>query len=88
MNRRNWKDFEKNFHIHFPQFSSFMKEYCLTESQIRVCMLIRANFSEAEMCILMEKPSDAINRIKVQLNTKLFNDKHSKTLRTNLKTYF
>ena len=87
--RLEWKQFTKTFRNYFFTYYSFITNgNSLTEDQMRVCMLIRLNYKEFEMAFFMNTDKQRIDRIKLQVNSKLFHTSNSSTLRTHLRQYF
>lgn len=85
----DWSNFTKSFREHFPHyFSSVTDGNRLSNDQLRICMMIRLNYHEYEMAFFMNVDKQRIDRVKTQVNKKLFGQENSSTLRKNLKTYF
>lgn len=84
----DWENLKSKFENHFIKFSNFLQTQSLTLDQYRVAMLLRLGLKESEIANIMCKTSTRINKIKIQLNTKLFNRTDAKTLRENLKSHF
>ncbi len=83
-----WETLTHKFENHFLSYSNYIKSNSVTINQYRVAMLIRLGFKEGEIANIMSKNSSKINKIKIQLNNKLFNKSDAKTLRDNLKAHF
>lgn len=85
----DWKQCIKTFRDHFPSYYSFITNgHALTDDQLRICMMIRQNYRESEMAFFMDADKQRINRIKLQVNSKLFGIQNSSSLRKNLKEHF
>ena len=50
--------------------------------------MIRQNYRESEMAFFLDTDKQRINRIKLQVNSKLFGIQDSSSLRKNLKEHF
>ena len=80
-----WKTLISKFRIYYSDYSSFLSSNNnLTDDQYKVCMLIALNFRESEIALLLGVDSARVNRLKLQINEKLFSKKDSKSLRHNL----
>ena len=85
----DWRQCIKTFRDHFPSYYSFITNgHALTDDQLRICMMIRQNYRESEMAFFMDADKQRINRIKLQVNSKLFGIQNSSSLRKNLKEHF
>ena len=85
----DWRQYIKTFRDHFPSYYSFITNgHALTDDQLRICMMIRQNYRESEMAFFMDTDKQRINRIKLQVNSKLFGIQNSSSLRKNLKEHF
>ena len=85
----DWRQCIKTFRDHFPSYYSFITNgHALTDDQLRICMMIRQNYRESEMAFFMDTDKQRINRIKLQVNSKLFGIQNSSSLRKNLKEHF
>lgn len=60
----------------------------ISSDQMKVAILMRMGFAETEMAMILDVDNVRINRVKSQLNKKLFADNGAKTLRENLKRHF
>lgn len=84
-----WNHFTHSFRNYFPGYYSFITDgNSLTKDQLRVCMMLRLNYRELEMAFFMETDKQRIDRIKSQINNKLFHIANSSSLREHLKNYF
>lgn len=89
MSNKEWNLFTDLFRDYFSTYYDYIVSFeALSEDHIRVCMLIRVGFKESAMANLMDRTSSRINKLKMQINEKLFNDSSAKTLRNNLKQCF
>ena len=85
----DWSRFTKSFREHFNYYYTFITDVNrLSKDQLKVCMMIRLNFHEFEMVHFMNADNQRINRVKQQVNKKLFGEMNSSNLRKNLKKYF
>lgn len=85
----DWNQCIKTFRDHFPSYYSFITNgHTLTEYQLRICIMIRQNYRESEMAFFLDTDKQRINRIKLQVNSKLFGIQDSSSLRKNLKEHF
>ena len=85
----DWRQCINTFRDHFPSYYSFITNgHALTDDQLRICMMIRQNYRESEMAFFMDADKQRINRIKLQVNSKLFGIQNSSSLRKNLKEHF
>ncbi|MBR6938408.1 MAG: hypothetical protein IKH63_12680 [Prevotella sp.] len=85
----DWIRFTKCFREHFNLYYKFITDgNRLSKDQLRVCMMIRLNFHEFEMVHFMNTDNQRINRVKQQVNKKLFGEMNSSNLRKNLKRHF
>ena len=74
---------------YFARYYSFLTYgHNLSVNQLRICMMIRQNYRESEMAFFMDTDKQRINRIKLQVNSKLFGIQNSSSLRKNLKEHF
>ena len=85
-----WDEFFSLFKVYFTQYYIFVsKKNMLSKDQLRLCVLIRLNFTESEMALLMGRNhKQAINKVKAQTNRKLFGKNEARTLRENLLPHF
>ena len=84
-----WEQCIKTFRDHFPSYFSFITNgHALTDDQLRICVMIRLNYRESEMVFFMNTDKQRINRIKLQVNGKIFGIQNSSSLRKNLKEHF
>ena len=84
-----WEQCIKTFRDHFPSYFAFITNgHALTADQLRVCMMVRLNYRESEMVFFMNTDKQRINRIKLQVNGKIFGIQNSSSLRKNLKEHF
>ncbi len=80
-----WQMLISKFRIYYSGYSSFLSaSNNLTEDQYKVCMLMALNFRESEIALLLGVDSARVNRLKMQINEKLFMKQDAKSLRTNL----
>lgn len=85
----DWEHYIKTFRDHFPCYYSFITNgQTLSNDQLRICIMIRLNYRESEMAFFMNTDKQRINRIKLQVNGKLFSIQNSSNLRKNLKEHF
>ncbi len=85
----DWSRFTKSFREHFNCYYTFITDgNRLSTDQLRICMMLRLNFHEYEMAHFMNTDNQRINRVKQQVNKKLFGESNSKSLRNNLRQYF
>ena len=85
----DWIRFTKSFREHFSLYYKFITDgNRLSKDQLKVCMMIRLNFHEFEMVHFMNVDNQRINRVKQQINKKLFGEMNSSNLRKNLKRHF
>ena len=85
----DWRQCIKTFRDHFPSYYSFITNgHALTDDQLRICMMVRLNYRESEMAFFMNTDKQRINRIKLQVNSKIFGIQNSSSLRKNLKEHF
>lgn len=85
----DWRQCIKTFRDHFPSYYSFITNgHALTDDQFRICMMVRLNYRESEMAFFMNTDKQRINRIKLQVNSKIFGIQNSSSLRKNLKEHF
>ena len=85
-----WDELISLFKVYFTQYYIFIsKKKMLSKDQFRLCVLLRLKFTESEMALLMGRNhKQAINKIKVQANRKLFGKNEARTLRENLLPHF
>ena len=85
-----WKSLISLFAASFTGYYIFIsKDNILTQDQLRLCVLLRLNFTESEMALLMGRNhKQSINKIKSQINNKLFGKNEARSLRDNIKPYF
>jgi hypothetical protein len=50
--------------------------------------MVRLNYHESEMAFFINTDKQRINRIKLQVNSKIFGIQNSSSLRKNLKEHF
>ncbi|MBQ6062337.1 MAG: hypothetical protein IJK87_01740 [Prevotella sp.] len=86
----DWSGLLSLFRKCFSRFFLFVTNgKRLTKDQLRVCVLLRLDFSESEMMLLMGKRhKQSITNAKSQANEKLFGIRDAKTLKENLFPYF
>ena len=85
----DWSLFQKTFKEYFPDYVAFLaQDHTLTKEQLRICMLLPLNFKESEMAFFLGVDGQRIDRLKSQINKKLFNESSSKSLRKNLNANF
>lgn len=84
-----WHTMNRLFQSTFSSYTDFIHlGKSMTNDQLKVCMLIRMGFGEAEMANILGVDHKRISRIKLQINQKLFNMSNAKDLVSNLKTAF
>ena len=85
-----WDEFLSLFKVYFTQYYIFIsKKNMLSQDQLRLCVLIRLNFTESEMALLMGRNhKQAINKVKAQTNRKLFGKNEARSLKDNLLPHF
>jgi len=85
----DWSLLISKFGNVFAKYYDFILQgNSLTQDQIRVCILLRLGFKEADMANIMDKNGVQINKIKTQINKKLFGQIDARSLKTNLKKHF
>lgn len=86
----DWKRLVNLFSTCFTRYYTFIsKDNILTQDQLRLCILLRLGFLESEMMLLMGRSHrQSINKIKSQVNNKLFGKNGARSLRDNLMRYF
>ena len=73
----------------YPTYYAFISHNnVLRQTQIRVCALIRAGFRPGDKCLILNVNSSKINKIKIQINKKLFGKDDAKSLKNNLAAHF
>lgn len=83
-----WEELTKYFHSYFDSFIGHLLIHKpLNDDQFKVCILMRLHFKESEICNLMNVSSSRLNKLKMQINEKLFSVSDSKSLRENLSRY-
>ena len=86
---KNWNILEKTFKKYFFNYYNFITaQHHLSESQFRLCMLMRLGFRDNEIGLLMAKDSKQISKLKSLANKSLFECSEAKSLRENLKKHF
>jgi hypothetical protein len=85
---KHWRRLQYAFSDKFPRYYSFIMQNRLTTDQLRVCILLRLDFNEGEMAILMNVDNKRISRVKAQVNKKIFNIDNASSLKSNLSIYF
>lgn len=89
LTEQDWKEMSSKFKTLFHEYHKFLQcGNTLTESQYKVCILLRFGFKEGDIANIMDTNNKRISKIKVQINEKLFNCSDAKSLKTNLKEHF
>ncbi|MBQ5972488.1 MAG: hypothetical protein IJL45_08785 [Prevotella sp.] len=85
----DWEQFMSLFRECYPTYYAFISHNnVLRQTQIRVCALIRAGFCPGDKCLILDVNSSKINKLKIQINKKLFGKDDAKSLKNNLTAYF
>ena len=85
----DWEQFMSLFRECYPTYYAFISHNnVLRQTQIRVCALIRAGFRPGDKCLILNVNSSKINKIKIQINKKLFGKDDAKSLKNNLAAHF
>ena len=85
----DWEQFMSLFRECYPTYYAFISHNnVLRQTQIRVCALIRAGFRPGDKCLILDVNSSKINKIKIQINKKLFGKDDAKSLKNNLAAHF
>ena len=86
----DWEKLLKLFKKHFTRYYLFLiQEETLTENQLRLCVLLRLNFTESEIMLIMELGrKQAVTKMKSQVNEQLFKCPGARSLKTNLKAQY
>lgn len=88
ISEKEWETLINEFESYFSYYVKFIKRKSgLTQNQLKICVLLHLGFKESEMAFLMNINSAKINKIKIQINDKLFNKSDAKSLRENLSIY-
>ena len=86
---KNWNLLENTFKKYFCNYYNFITvQHHLSESQFRLCVLMRLGFRDNEIGLLMAKDSKQISKLKSLANHSLFECSDAKSLRENLKRHF
>ncbi len=85
-----WDKLINLFSVYFTKYFIFISQGdILTKDQFRLCVLLRLDFTEGEMALLMGRNhKQSINKIKMQTNYKLFGKNEARSLRDNLSPYY
>lgn len=84
--KHQWRDLYDTFISYYHQFATKTSHSgLLTEDQSKVCILIRIGFKESEIQNIMDIDRQRLNKIKIQINKKLFNIANASSLREHLK---
>ena len=67
-------------------YNAITKDDLLSTKEIQTCMLIRLNFSEGEIAVLLDTTIQRVSNIKSRVNKKMFSDVKASTLRDNMKS--
>ena len=85
----DWEQFMSLFRECYPTYYAFISHNnVLRQTQIRVCALIRAGFRPGDKCLILNVNSSKINKLKIQINKKLFGKDDAKSLKNNLAAHF
>lgn len=85
----DWEQCIITFRDYFPSYYSFITNgHALTDDQLRVTIMVRLNYRESEMAFFINTDKQRINRIKLQVNSKIFGIQNSSSFRKNLKEHF
>ncbi|MBR1519232.1 MAG: hypothetical protein IJ624_07000 [Prevotella sp.] len=85
----DWEQFMSLFRECYPTYYAFISHNnVLRQTQIRVCALIRAGFRPGDKCLILDVNSSKINKLKIQINKKLFGKDDAKSLKNNLAAHF
>ena len=89
LNDKDWTELTYLFRTCYPNYYSFItNNNNLSDNQLHVCMLIRLGFHQGEKCQIMNTSKSRINKIKQQINYKLFEEKGARSLSDNLRQHF
>lgn len=85
----DWSTLEGLIRMIFPHFYQLIAiDNRLTHDQFRLCLLLRLSFSPYAIKKLMDIDGSRITRLKIQSNSRLFNERRARTLESNLKLHF
>lgn len=71
-----WLNIESTLREIYPDFFEKLNDiYTFNESQLHVCMLIKAGFSPSEIAKLMKFPKETITSMRRRLYTRIFQEK-------------
>ena len=89
LNDKDWTELTDLLRTYYPNYYSFItNNNNLSDNQLHVCMLIRLGFHQGEKCQIMNTSKSRINKIKQQINYKLFEEKGARSLSDNLRQHF
>ena len=84
-----WEQFENAFaNSHYTYYRFITSHHGLTKEQIRICMMAVLDISESMMAFVLGTDNKRIDRLKRQVNNKLFRDGKASTLKSRLWQYF
>lgn len=85
----DWSTLEGLFRMVFPHYYRLIAiDHHLTRDQLRLCLLIRLSFTPYAIKKVMDIDGARITRLKIQTNSRLFNERRARTLESNLKLHF
>lgn len=78
MSSNEWKELHALFSKYIPHFQNSLKELTpLSETEWRVCMLLKLNIAPSSIAILMSKTPGAISSVRERLYKKVFGKRGS-----------
>lgn len=85
-----WHEFRMFAEEHLADFYQHVirHDIGLTDQEILVCLLIRLQFIPTELAALLDVSKQRITNLRSSINMKLFGEKSSKTLETNLTSLY
>ena len=84
-----WEQFENAFaNSHYTYYRFITSHHGMTKEQIRICMMAVLDISESMMAFVLGTDNKRIDRLKRQVNNKLFRDGKASTLKSRLWQYF
>ena len=84
-----WEQFENAFaNNHYTYYRFITSHHGITKEQIRICMMAVLDISESMMAFVLGTDNKRIDRLKRQVNNKLFRDGKASTLKSRLWQYF
>lgn len=84
---KNWESLINEVKKDLPNFVEYISAIRprLTESEMRIAILIKLHFIPSEMAVLLSTSPQRITNIRTNLNKKLFNGNSTKTLDFNIR---